>query len=159
MRHRLVPFVELILFSGILAGGYIIVAATTATATVSDRHNKQPTVSEAANPGSAPAPTLATQTRFSSAKPPVPLLTSRHATYWAENPEPPTTATMEGAVMEPAGKRLTSDATAKAAIEIDGYKNVRSLVQAQDGAWHGFAMRGAVEIAISVDANGRVLAE
>jgi hypothetical protein len=44
-------------------------------------------------------------------------------------------------------------------IEADGYKNVRSLVQAPDGAWRGLAMRGAAEIAISVDAKGRVLAE
>ncbi len=44
-------------------------------------------------------------------------------------------------------------------VEADGYKNVKSLVQAPDGAWRGLAMRGAVEMAISVDANGRVLAE
>jgi hypothetical protein len=162
MSRRLFPFAELMLFSGILAGGYVIVAAAKATATpvaVSDRYNKQPTASEAANPGSAPAPTLAPRTRFSSAKPPVPLLTSRHATYWVEDPQRPTAPTSEGAVMEPTAKSVTSDATAKAMIEADGYKKVRSLVQAPDGAWRGLAMRGAVEIAIIVDANGRVLAE
>lgn len=162
MSRRLFPFAELILFSGILAGGYVIVAAAKATATpvaVSDRHDKQPTASQVANPASAPAPTLAPPTRISSAKPPVPLRTSRHATYWVEDPERPTATTMEGAVTERTDKRVTSDASAKAMIEADGYKNVRSLVQTPDGAWRGLAMRGAVEIAVSVDANGRVLAE
>jgi hypothetical protein len=162
MSRRPFPFAELILFSGILASGYVIVAAAKATATpvaASDRHDKQPTASEAANPAPTPAPTLAPRTRFSPAKPPVPLRTSRHATYWVEDPERPTTTTMEGAVTEPTNKRVTSDATAKAMIEADGYKNVRSLVQAPDGAWRGLAMRGAAEIAISVDAKGRVLAE
>jgi hypothetical protein len=55
-------------------------------------------------------------------------------------------------------RKETSDALARAMIEADGYKNVRSLVQEPDGAWRGL-MRGAVEIAISVDANGRVWAE
>jgi hypothetical protein len=87
------------------------------------------------------------------------LRTGRHATYWVEDPQQPTAPTTEGAVTEPTDKRLTSDATAKAMVEADGYKNVRALVQAPDGVWRGLAMRGAVEIAISVDANGRVLAE
>jgi len=151
------------LFSGILAGGYLIVAAARATATpiaASERHDKQPTPGEAANPAAAPAPTPARPARFSSDKPPVPLRTSRHATYWVEDPaRPPTPTTMEGAVTQPSEKRVASDATAKATIEADGYKNVRSLVRASDGAWRGLAMRGTVEIAVSVDANGRVLAE
>jgi hypothetical protein len=162
MGRRLFPFAELILFSGILASGYMIVAAAKATATpvaVSNRHDKQPTAREAANPASDPAPILAPRTRFSSATPPVPLRTGRHATYWVEEPQQPTAPTTEGAVTEPTDKRLTSDATAKAMVEADGYKNVRALVQAPDGVWRGLAMRGAVEIAISVDANGRVLAE
>ena len=161
MSRRL-PFAELILFSGILAGGYVIVAAAKSTATpvaVSARHDKQPTASEAANPASAPAPTLAPPTRISSAMPPVPLRTSRHATYWIEDPPPPPATTTEGSVTTQTDKKATSDLAAKAMIEADGYKNVRSLVRAPDGAWRGLAMRGAVEIAISVDANGGVLAE
>ena len=162
MSRRLFPFAELILFSGILACGYVIVAAAKSTATpvaVSDRHDTQPTASEAANPASAPAPTLAPPTRISSAKPPVPLPTSRHATYWIEDPPQLPATTTEGTVTAQTDKKATSDLAAKAMIEADGYKNVRSLVRAPDGAWRGLAMRGAVEIAISVDANGRVLAE
>jgi hypothetical protein len=157
MSRRRFPFAELILFSGILAGGYTIVAAAKVTATpvaASDRHNKQPTASEAANPASAPAPTLASRTEYSSAKPPVPLRTSRRATHWIEDPQRPTAPTSEAT-----DKKVTSDLTAKAMIEADGYKSVRSLVQAPDGGWRGLAMRGPVEIAVSVDANGRVLAE
>ena len=52
-----------------------------------------------------------------------------------------------------------NDTQAKAAIELDGYKNVRGLVQGEDGVWHGRALRGRTEIAISVDAKGSVSAE
>jgi len=160
MGRCLFPFTELVLFAAILAGGYVIVAAAKATPVpASDRHDKQPTASEAANSASAPAPTLSPRMRFSSAKPPVPLRTSRHVPYRVEEPQWPTATTTEGVVTEQTDKKVTSDATAKAMIEADGYKNVRSLVRAPDGAWRGLAMRGAVEIAISVDANGGVLAE
>ncbi len=90
--------------------------------------------------------------------PPVPLPTSRHSTYWVED-QRAIAATTGGTVTEPTDRKATSDAAAKAMIEADGYKNVRSLVPAPDGRWRGLAMRGAVEIAISVDANGRVMAE
>jgi len=162
MRRRLFPIPELMLFAGILASGYVIVAAARATATpvaTSDRRDKQPTAGEAPSPASPPAQALAPRTSFSSAKPPVPLQTGRHATYWAEDPGRAIAPTTEGTVAERTDKKVTSDALAKAMIEADGYKRVRSLVQAPDGAWRGLAMRGTVEIAISVDANGRVLAE
>jgi hypothetical protein len=159
MSRRLFPFAELILFAGILASGYVIVASTNATAipvAATARPDKQPTASEAANPVLAPAPTLAARTRISSAKPPVPLRTDRHVTYWVEDAQRPPATAAEGAL---AAQKATSDAAAKAMIEADGYKNVRSLVQGRDGSWRGLALRGAVEIAISVDANGRVLAD
>ena len=41
-------------------------------------------------------------------------------------------------------------------IEADGYRNVKSLAKAPDGSWRGLAMRGTVEVAVSVDDNGRV---
>jgi hypothetical protein len=161
MGRRLFPFGELILFSAILATGYVIVAAAKATAIPMTVNDRQPTVSEAVKP--TPAPTLAQRTRISpgtsSVGPPVPLRTSRHGTYWVEDRQGPTAPTTEGAATEPTDKRVTSGATAKAKIEADGYKNVRSLVQAPDGGWRGLAMRGAVEIAISVDAEGRVFTE
>ena len=166
MSRRLFPFAELILFAGILASGYVIVASTNATAipvAATARPDKQPPASEAANPAVAlaptMAPTLAPRTRISSVKPPVPLRTDRHATYWVEDPQRPTAPTTEDAAALQPGKKATSDAAAKAMIEADGYKNARSLVQGPDGSWRGLAMRGTLEIAISLDANGRVLAE
>jgi hypothetical protein len=51
------------------------------------------------------------------------------------------------------------DAQARAAIELDGYKNVRALTKGADGLWHGRAMRGRTEIAVRVDAGGNVSAE
>jgi len=159
MSRRLFPFAELMLFAGILASGYVIVASTNATAipVAATARSDKPTASEAANP-SAPAPSPAPPTRISSAKTPVPLRTNRHATYWVEDPKRPPVAT-EGAVAAQTEKRATSDAAAKAMIEADGYKNVSSLVQGPDGSWRGLAMRGAVEIAISLDTSGRVLAD
>ncbi len=163
--RRLFPFAELVALACILVGGYMIVAAAKATVipvAASDQRDTQPIAKEAANPAPAPTPALSPARRISSAKPPVPLRTSRHATYWVEDPRPPATTT-ETAVAAPTDKKtdkkVASDATARAMIEADGYKNVRSLVKAPDGAWRGLAMRGSVEIAIRVDADGRVLAE
>jgi hypothetical protein len=48
---------------------------------------------------------------------------------------------------------------AKAAIELDGYKNVRGLEKGPDGTWRGRAMRGRTEIAVRVDASGSVSAD
>jgi len=153
MNRRLFPFAELVAFAGIVAGGYMIVAATRATAipvATSDGRD--------ARPAPPPTQTLAPTTATASARPPVPLQRIDHANYWVGDPKPSATTT-DAAVTELIDKKATSDATAKAMIEADGYKNVRSLVQAPDGAWRGLAMRGNVEIAISVDANGSVLAE
>lgn len=159
MSRRLFPFAELMLFAGILASGYVIVASSNATAlpVAATAWSDKPTAREAANPA-ALTPSPAPPARISSAKPPVPLRTNRHATYWVEDPKRPPAAT-EGAVTAQMEKRATSDAAAKAMIEADGYKNVSSLVQGPDGSWRGLAMRGAVEVAISLEANGRVLAE
>ena len=44
------------------------------------------------------------------------------------------------------------NAQAKAAIELDGYKNVRGLEKGPDGMWRGRAMRGRTEITVRVDA-------
>jgi hypothetical protein len=153
MNHRLFPLAELAAFAGILAGGYMIVAASTATAipvAASDRQDTRPV------PPSAP--TLAPATMIVSAGPPVPLRVDRHAKYWDGDLQAPATTT-DSAVTEQIDRKATSDATARAMIEADGYKNVRSLVQAADGVWRGLAMRGSVEIAISVAANGSVVAE
>lgn len=48
---------------------------------------------------------------------------------------------------------------AKASIESDGYRRVSGLVRGTDGVWRGRAMRGATEVAVSVDALGNVTAD
>jgi len=47
-------------------------------------------------------------------------------------------------------------ATAKSAIEADGYKRVTVLGRRADGAWQAKAYRGATEVLLAVDDTGRV---
>jgi hypothetical protein len=44
-------------------------------------------------------------------------------------------------------------------IEADGYKDVQGLAMGADGLWHGRAMRGSTEVAVTVDAKGKVAAQ
>jgi hypothetical protein len=69
---------------------------------------------------------------------------------------PQTDGTQQASLTEP--KSGGNDSMAKAAIENDGYKNVRNLVKDGDG-WRGRAMRGRTEISIRVNADGSVSAD
>jgi len=73
----------------------------------------------------------------------------------------PSAETQQALLAEPkkASDSTGTDSKAKAAIELDGYKNVRGLVKEADGVWRGRAMRGRTEIAIRVNADGSVSAE
>lgn len=51
-----------------------------------------------------------------------------------------------------------SEAAARSAIERDGYRQVKGLSRAADGAWHGKALRGNSEVAVTVDTRGNVSA-
>lgn len=51
---------------------------------------------------------------------------------------------------------VSSQRIARAAIERDGYKGVRSLRRRSDGAWNARALRGSVDIEVTVDAAGNV---
>jgi hypothetical protein len=51
------------------------------------------------------------------------------------------------------------DGAAKAAIEADGYKGVKMLRQGPNGIRYAKAMRGTTEVALTVDAGGRVSLE
>ena len=44
-------------------------------------------------------------------------------------------------------------------IEADGYKDVQGLAMGADGRWHGRAMRGSTEVAVTVDDRGNVAAQ
>jgi hypothetical protein len=53
---------------------------------------------------------------------------------------------------------FSSERTARAAIERDGYSGVSSLRRRTDGLWSGRAVRGSVEIEVTVDSAGKVTA-
>jgi hypothetical protein len=52
-----------------------------------------------------------------------------------------------------------TESAAKAAIEADGYKGVRILQRAEDGGWRARALRGTIEVGLSVDLRGSVSAD
>ncbi len=99
-------------------------------------------------------------------RPPVPLQVGTHDQYFTSPPadavatETKTAAATMGTIDgKPLDDQAQSNIVAKAAIEQDGYRNVRALVMGADGTWHGRAMRGSTEITVSVDANGSVSAD
>ena len=154
MSGRLFQIAELAALVGILASGYLILSsrATAVPVAASDTHEKQQTLKELA--GSAPPRAPATTNE--STRSPVPLQLSRRTSL--EDFQQPATTT-EGPITEQQGRKEASDGWAKAIIEADGYRNVRSLVRMSDGRWRGLAMRGAVEVTISVDGEGNVSTE
>jgi translation initiation factor IF-2 len=68
-----------------------------------------------------------------------------------------TDGTQQASLAEPP-KSSGDDSKARAAVEQDGYRNVRNLVKDGD-VWRGRAMRGRTEIAIRVNADGSVSAD
>lgn len=68
----------------------------------------------------------------------------------------PPSVTAPDTANKPLNGRISSEASAKAALEAEGYKSVGSLRMGADGKWSGSAMRGDKQVAVSVDANGNV---
>ena|SRR5471030_876126 len=146
MNRHLRPFAGLCICAGIVVGGYVLVPAPDVMAKPS-AGRERPYSPPVARP----------ETTISSARPPVPLLVTRHTTFFVEEAQPATTTA--ALVTEPQDKPEKSESSAtaaKAMIEADGYKNVSALVKAPDGTWAGVAMRGATQVAIRVDAGGSV---
>jgi hypothetical protein len=114
-------------------------------------------------------------------RPPVPLVTRAHTTYFVPKeteavtrtsptpgvpgePGPTQSSTVLGGAgidggLPPSDDARAGDRQAKAAIELDGYKNVRMVEQGPDGTWRARAMRGRTEVTVRVDASGSVSAE
>lgn len=141
----------------------------------------------AAMPGAAPvvssvtsaAPTVRATTTQVSSRPPVPFVTRTPDKYYVAKdtgsiqaasgagPDGDVSmvsltvggATDGGLPPGPGDARPGNSKSAKAAVERDGYKNVRALEKGPDGVWRGRAMRGSTEIAIRVDDSGNVSAE
>ena len=139
MNRRISTFALLFAATGLVASAYMVGpapgaptpnAATPSAPTATDRTVERPTPSKSAS-------------TISTLRPPVPMLASRRSPYVAAEPE---------------DKAAAPDARAKALIEADGYRNVKVLGKGPDGTWRGRALRGTVEVAVSVDADGRVSA-
>ncbi|MCW5738350.1 MAG: hypothetical protein KIS73_29780 [Enhydrobacter sp.] len=180
----MVPYrtlVSLGLAVGMLGAGYVFAPQAGSAAL------PPPAVPEAA-PGAADAvaavpPTKAAPTLVAN-RPPVPIVTRSRDTYFvpkaadtvlaAVTPGGSSSgassglstvaltvggATDGGLPPPPEDAKPRDNSRAKAAIELDGYKNVRGLERGPDGVWRGRAMRGRTEIAIRVDDAGNVSAE
>jgi hypothetical protein len=90
------------------------------------------------------------------ARPPVPVLVSHRRSFVpaAEAASTPSSSTANTA---PPGNM--SETATKAAIEADGYKDVRVLARGSDGVWQARALRGQTEVLLSVGPTGTVSAK
>jgi hypothetical protein len=85
-------------------------------------------------------------------QPPIPLVRQVPATSASTMLAERTTPSAENRGRDDGDRK----ATAKAAIEADGYKRVTVLGRRADGIWQAKAYRGATEVLLAVDDTGRV---
>lgn len=177
-------FLVLGLAAGTLGAGYVFAPQPGGAAVATAPMPKAAPVATAATPA---APTGKPASTLVANRAPVPLVPRTHNTYFTpkESAAPGSTAPaatdgvpsgatntdiskasltvgagLDGGLPPASGDAKSDDsAQAKAAVELDGYKNVRGLEKGPDGIWHGRAMRGRTEIAIRVDASGSVSAD
>ncbi len=148
MNQHTLPFGSLVAFVAIVATAYLLAPAFGTTA----QHVR---AFVPAQVGDTIKRTLPPTFAVLPSKLPVPLLAIIHDGYVAEPVEQAPALVAE---VVPPPKPAGSE-SAKAMIELDGYKNIRGLVQISDGHWRGHAFRGSTEVALSVDASGTVSAE
>lgn len=162
---------------GLLGGGYIFAPKPGAVTLPSTAAQLAP-AAEVASPA---APAVKLSSSVVPNRPPVPLVTRTHDKYY-QSQQPggsvqtasataggtamddisrvSLTVGSDGAALPQADAAKSADSSrAKAAVELDGYKNVRGLEKGPDGVWRGRAMRGRTEIAIRVDDSGNVSAD
>ncbi|CAN5243989.1 hypothetical protein BH10PSE6_BH10PSE6_50490 [soil metagenome] len=177
-------FLVLGLAVGTLGAGYVIASPPGPAAVATAPMPKPAPVATAAMPA---GPTAKPASALVANRAPVPLVPRAHNTYFAPKeteasaskasaatgavPSEATTTDIlkasltigagpDGGLPPAPGDAKSGDsAQAKAAVELDGYKNVRGLEKGPDGLWRGRAMRGRTEIGIRVDAAGRVSAD
>lgn len=92
---------------------------------------------------------------WDATRPPVPVLFS-HRRPFVPADEAVSTLSPSAAVTTPPAS-MTATAV-KAAIEADGYKGVRALSLGSDGVWKASALRGQIEVLLSVGPTGSVSA-
>ena len=147
------------LLLGIVWGAHIITQAPGATASplvASEAEEARPAkVQAAVVVPSAPAP-VSTARTAAITRPPVPLLLSPRPAIKKAGSE---TTLPETVASDTSQTNPQSNSFAKAAIEQDGYKGVRSITKGPNGSWRATAMRGTTEVILRVDANGNVSAQ
>lgn len=160
MKFRILAF-SIAAMAASVASAHMLVPNPAAIGT-SSRHEppSQPALQPNAQPFTGPAeiaaaPVLRKSAASTSTRPPVPLLVSRKPTFVP----PPGADDAPAPVDKTAAPVDGTETMAKAAIEADGYKAVRSLSRGSDGLWHARALRGTTEVALSVDRDGRVSAD
>jgi hypothetical protein len=152
-------FLPLVVAVGLIAGAYMTVLPPNAAAVSTSEAKVFARAAKAEKPFALPIPVSVS----ASTRAPVPLLVAKHETYFVNQPpaeevqQPP--SINADAPIQISESASPSDATAKAMIEGDGYRNVKALSKGSDGNWHGRAMRGSTEITVSVGATGDVSAE
>jgi hypothetical protein len=162
MARHLQTVVPLFIVLGLVAGAYVLIATPRAAAVSITFARDEPTAKAEA---SFAHPRTATS--MTSARPPVPLLLGKHEKYFAQDVQQATAPDGQAPKATPpevATLKISDDATpsegaAKAMIAGDGYKSVSALAKGQDGKWRGRAMRGVMEVAVSVDKSGNVSSE
>lgn len=152
----------------LLGAGYIFAPQPGAAALPAAPVAKTALVAPAATPA---APTAKPPSTLVANRAPVPMAPRTHDTYFvpketqasfqtaSATPGVAGVGTDGGLPPAPGDAKSRDSGQAKAAIELDGYKNVRALEKGPDGVWRGRAMRGRTEIAIRVDASGSVSAD
>jgi hypothetical protein len=141
----------------VLASGFMLAERSQSTAAAVGGREKSYQLSQVAE-AARPTPPAKPEVTIASARSPVPLLITPHTEFFSAEPQQVATVTAAN-VAEPQQtpeKTETVVTSAKAMIEADGYKNVTALVKAPDGVWTGVALRGATQVAVSVDAAGNV---
>jgi hypothetical protein len=162
-------FIALGLAAGLLGAGYAFAPLRGATALPTAPVTK---AAPAAASAATPAAPTAKPSALVANRAPVPMAPRTHATYYAPKEADaaiqtasattttgPMGANTDGGLPPGDDTKSGGGAEAKAAIELDGYKNVRGLEKGPDGMWRGRAMRGRTEITVRVDATGSVSAE
>jgi hypothetical protein len=56
----------------------------------------------------------------------------------------------------PVSGKISTEAEARARLVAQGFRNVSQLVKRADGLWHGTALRNAVPVSVTVDADGEI---
>jgi hypothetical protein len=165
--------------AGALAGAYMLLPTPGATEAVSPRPSQEVVDTASQNPADKLAERKRIEKELASARPPIPMATRPRTTpemalLPVEQARPTAVAALPAAasaasaadaaaprpaIAAPAATANASSDFAAKAIQADGYKGVRGLKKGPDGKWWGLALRGNVEIAVTVDDSGNVASQ